>query len=288
MTTTGLRTNHHPLSPVDRAVDAGALLAVTLATLAAALGLFVHGVYRDPREVVEMFRGYDLVTLLLVAPVLIFASIGSWRTSPSFILVRASMFAYLVYNYAFVLFGGEFNDVFLLHAAVFAVALFSLVHTLSNLDVVPLSGSFRGRVSTRMLAGLLAVLGLALAGMWVAGALAFVFTGDVPKEGSQLVLPTAMTHLAYVMDLAILVPSYLLAAVLLWRRAAWGYAFATVLFVSGSLHQVSYMAALAFQARAAIPGSTAFDPIEPFILAVYAIGAVLLLANRPTKRSATD
>jgi hypothetical protein len=36
----------------------------------------------------------------------------------------------------------------------------------------------------------------------------------------------ATEHLGYVRDLSLLVPVYATAAVLLWRRAAWGYVLA--------------------------------------------------------------
>jgi hypothetical protein len=87
-----------------------------------------------------------------------------------------------------------------------------------------------------------------------------------------------LTHLAYALDLAILVPSYAIAAVLLWRRAAWGHLLATVLLVAGVGHQLGYMVALVFQTRAQITGATASDPVEPFILALYVVALALLVA----------
>jgi hypothetical protein len=72
----------------------------------------------------------------------------------------------------------------------------------------------------------------------------------------------------------------------LWRRAAWGFTLAAVVLVAGVLQQVEYMTALVFQARAAIPGATGFDPFEPVIIALYLTGAVVLLAS--VQKSAVD
>jgi hypothetical protein len=91
--------------------------------------------------------------------------------------------------------------------------------------------------------------------------LRMALTDQLPAD-TLLVQPPSALHLSYALDLALLVPSYVLAAVLLWRRAAWGYVAAPVVLISGLVHQLSYMAALAFQANAEVPGATAFDPQE--------------------------
>jgi hypothetical protein len=76
------------------------------------------------------------------------------------------------------------------------------------------------------------------------------------------------TRLGAVLDLSLLVPAYLLAAVWLWRRRASGYLLATAVLAAGALHQLSY-----------VPGA-AFDPYEPAIFALYALGGALLVGNR--------
>ena len=56
--------------------------------------------------------------------------------------------------------------------------------------------------------------------MWVYHSVRFAVTGDLPA-GSFLVEPDTVVHLGFVLDLALLVPAYALAAVLLWRRSGW-------------------------------------------------------------------
>lgn len=109
-------------------------------------------------------------------------------------------------------------------------------------------------------------------------AVRFAVTGDTPAE-SELVVPLATTHVGYALDLSLLVSAYATAAVLLWRRAAWGVVLAAVLLVAGVLQQLTYVAALVFQARTEIPEATAFDPGEPVIFRAYVLGAWLLLRH---------
>jgi hypothetical protein len=260
------------------ALPAWVFPAIAAGLVAAAIGgLWDEGTYNDPRAVAEMLRGYDFVNLFVVVPAILLAAFPPWRASVRAHLVRAGMLVYVVYTYAYYLFGTKPNDVFLIHVALFSGSLFALVVMLARSDVSRIAGAFHPRTPRRFVSGVLAVLGTSLAGIWIAGAIRFAVTGEMPEEPSRLVVPAAVTHLGAVMDLSLLIPSYLLAAVLLWRRNRWGYVLAPVLLFSGSVHQVSYMVAMIFQARAGIPGATALDPAEPIILAAYLLAAMLLL-----------
>jgi hypothetical protein len=86
--------------------------------------------------------------------------------------------------------------------------------------------------------------------------------------------------------LVVLMPGYAAAAVLLWRRAPWGYVLGTVLLAAGVGSQLDYMTALVFQAAAGVPGATAVDPSEPVIATAMLAGAAALLGNlrRPQGR----
>ncbi|HEX6255974.1 MAG TPA: hypothetical protein VFZ70_09205 [Euzebyales bacterium] len=245
---------------------------------ASAAGLWAPGLYTDAAPVDAMFRGYDLVTLVVVAPLLALTLLPVWRGRPAARLLRVSMLAYCVYNYAYYLFGAQLNAALLVHIAIFTASLYALVLSLVALDVRGLAARFRPRTPVRTVAVILLLLGVPLAAIQVSGLAGFAFTGAVPHEPSQLVVPLAFTRLGAVLDLSLLVPAYLLAAVWLWRRRAWGYLLATVVLVAGFMHQVSYIAGMLFQITADIPGA-AFDPFEPFIVALFAIGGGLLLAN---------
>jgi hypothetical protein len=229
-----------------------------------------------------MFRAYDLVALALVAPVLVATLLPALRGSPRARLVRAGILAYGAYAYALVVFGTSFNDAFLLHVAAFSLSVFGLAVGLAAIGATAIGRSFGPGAPTRAVAVILGVLAASLAAMWGVGAIRFAVADVVPTEGSMLVVPIGMTHLGWVLDLALLVPAYALAAVLLWRRSPWGNVLGSVLLIAGVGHQIGYMVALAFQSRAAIPGASAFDPIEPFITLAFAIGAGLLLANVTT------
>jgi hypothetical protein len=249
-------------------------------------GLLVDGVYAGSQSTAEMLRAYDLVALLVVVPAVAIAARRAARGSVLAPLVIASLVAYVVYTYAYYLFGTGFNDLFLLHAAIFSTGLVALGLLLASLDVEALAGRFGVKTKVRIVASSLGVLAVALGGMWVYVALANAVTGD-PPTGSKLVETRAVVHLGMALDLMLLVPLYGAAALLLRRRAPWGFALAGVALLAGVLHQVSYIVAMPFQVAADVPGAVAYDPGEPAIVLLYVVASVLLFrgARRPSPPS---
>lgn len=256
---------------------ATALLGLSFA--AAFAGLLVEDVYTGAESTRTMFRAYDLVTVAVVAPALAVALATLHRPSRVPVLAVTSLAAYLLYTYAYYLFGTGYNDLFLAHIAVFGTALLTVVlgfRTVAGIRTPPLQ---LARPRARIVAGLLGVLTAALAGMWVWVGVDNALNDTVP-EGSQLVETESVVRLGIALDLGVLVPFYAVAIVLLWRGAAWGFLLAAVALFSGLLHQVSYLVAMPVQVAADVPGAVGSDPVEPVIVLVYLIGAVLLARAR--------
>ena len=81
----------------------------------AAAGLLLDGAYQDPEPVAAVFRGYDLVALVVAVPLLAATLLPTARHSARAQLVWVGMLAYAAYDYAFYVFGAAFNDLFLAH-----------------------------------------------------------------------------------------------------------------------------------------------------------------------------
>jgi hypothetical protein len=242
------------------------------AMVTSTLGLVLDDAYGTDEATVQMLRGFDLVTLAVIGPALLLAD---RRGSALGRVVVASLLAYLGYTQAYSLLGVGFTDLLLLQAPLFTATLVALVLTLRALPTADLAARTAGQ-GVRVAAAVLALLAVSLGGMWVYACLAYVVDGTLPV-GSSLVESATIVHLGVVLDLTLLVPLYGAAAVLLWRRRAWGFVLAAVALLAGTLHQVSYLVALWFQHAADVPGSVLIDPVEPVILGLYGIATVLLL-----------
>ena len=278
-------SKHHAPSETSTLTVGLAWSLGVLVLAASVAGLLVDDVYTGAESTAAMLRGYDLVHVVLVVPSLVVATVAARRGSVLGRLGVAALAAYAVYTYAIYLFGTGFNDLFLLHVAVFGAALWLLVLTLAGLDAEELASRFGPQTRTRTIGGLLGVLSVALGGLWVYWAVDNAVTGEVPP-GSQLVETDLLVHLGMAMDLALLVPLYAAAAVLLWRRAPWGFVFASLAVLPGILHQVTYLVAMPFQVASDVPDAVSSDPGEPVIVLAYVAAAVLLLLgtrHRPSK-----
>jgi hypothetical protein len=178
-----------PAGAIGRAGYGLTWLAAALAMAAALAGLLVEGVYTGDVSTAGMFRGYDLVTAVVVVPGLALALRLARRGSTRARLAVSSLCAYLVYTYAYYLFGTGFNALFLMHVAVFAASLWAFVVGLIGIDAGSVAQRLGSRRPVRAIAGILGTLAVGLGGMWIYFAASNAATGTVPA-GSRLVETT--------------------------------------------------------------------------------------------------
>jgi hypothetical protein len=260
-----------PTPPMLQAARVLTGLIGTLMIVAAVAGLFADGLYRDGSWAREAFRGADLVTLVLGIPLLIAGLVLSAHGSRRGHVVWIGMLGYAVYNYAYAVFGAEFNDLFLLHIAILSMSLFALACAVPSI-----AGEWKARIRPshidRWIGGFLVVVGVAQGGLWIALALRFAFTdqllNDIPVEGQ---------HLVFALDLALLVPTLVLAGVLLFRRRPTGVLLAGAVTVFGAAYQINLMMAGVFQENAGVEGVKAYPAESLFLTAAFLVAAIVML-----------
>ena len=254
------------LRPGPRLTAAWVLSGVLLAlmVLQAGLGLGVGDLYPEQPWAVAAFRGNDLVTLVLAAPVLAVAMLASRRRqSSASVLVWLGMLHYGVYNYAYYAFGGAFSAVFLLHVAALVASIGGLLMLATSIDAAQAARGVATGTRARVVAAFTTFVGVALVAAWGGLSLRFAITGDLPAN----IMPPSAVHLVYAIDLSLLAPVFLVAGILLWRREAWGAVLAVAINASGAVYLAVLWAVGGFQANAGIPGTTWLSPV--------AIGSVL-------------
>ena len=254
------------LRPGPRLTTAWVLSSVVIVLMvtASAVGLLVEGVYPEDTWAVAAFRGNDLVTLVLVAPVLTVALVASRRRpSSASVLVWLGMLFYGLYNYAYYSYGAAFNDLFLLHVAAYSLSGIALVLLGTSIDAEVAAGGVVGGARAKVVAVFTLGVGIALLGAWGAMSVRVARTGELPQQ----VMPPEAVHLVYAIDLGILAPVFVIAGTLLWRAAPWGAVMAVAVNASGAAYLTVLEVVGGFQADAGIPGASWLSPV--------AIGAVL-------------
>jgi hypothetical protein len=194
------------------------------------LGLLVSSAYRDVPWIKAAWFGNDLVTLLVVVPMLLtattFASAGSRRAR----LVWLGALAYGVYNYVYYLLGAALNVFFALYVITFVLAIATLIIGLVGTDVRGMAEGFRTRTPVRSIGGFFVFVAAGLSAVWFGTWAAYVFAGrptPVATEAFKLVAA---------LDTTIIVPALAVAGVLLWRRNPWGYVLSAAAGIQATLY----------------------------------------------------
>jgi len=244
---------------------------------ASLLGVLIEGLYHDDAWGREAFRGGDVVTLALAAPMLAVSLLLVARGSRRAVPVWIGMLLYAVYNYAYAVFGAAFNDAFILHIAILSASIFALACALPQLDLRAVVWALRDAIAVRTIGVFLALVGVLQGGLWAFLLIRNIATGELIAD-----VPVAGQHLVFALDLGLLAPSLVLAGILLFRHTPFGFVFGPAMAVMGAVYQLNLMLAGVFQDRADVAGVKAFPPESIFLTATFVVAALLLLWPRRT------
>jgi hypothetical protein len=225
--------------------------------------------------------GNDLVTLVAAVPLLALAVVYSARGSLRAGLLWLGALYYMVYNYAFYVFGISVTRLYVPLIAVWVLAGFAFALGMGNLDVEAIGRRFSRRTPGRLIAVYLGFSAVMVMFLWISQWVKFVLTGKVPEvNGSQ----SAYQVIAAV-DLSLLVPMQITAAYLLWRRRAWGYVTGVVALVQGAIY-LAVMAAVCVAGWILTPGSPLvsgwfINCVVNSTLCLVCLAALMLSVQKP-------
>ena len=233
-----------------------------LAALASAAGLAFPGAYADAETIRIAWRANDLVTLCL-APLLLITVFRKESRDDATDLLRLGLLLYMFYNYCFYLFGAVFNHFFIFYAALVTLSLYALLAGLAAINMRAVRGSPAPRRQAIPIALFFLSVALPLASIELKEYVDFVVNGRQPR------IPTLVMEL----DLTLVVPNLLLAAVLLLRNNPWGRTLGAVMLVKSFTYGlVLLLGAVFISSKKAGP----WDPLMPFYVFVSAGGFIFL------------
>lgn len=209
------------------------ILIAILAVFASAGGLLLQGLYRDNAFVTTTWLGNDAITLFLATPCLVIALAFSRRGSVRAQLVWMGALDYMLYNYAFYLFGAAFNWFFLIYVALLALSIFALIFGLSNLDIAGISRVARDEMPVKWIGGYFLFVAVGLGLVYLSQSIGFIATGTLPAIVTMSGHPT---NVVFALDLTLLIPWLIIGALWLMKRQPWGYVVAGVINVKGPLY----------------------------------------------------
>jgi hypothetical protein len=228
--------------------------------------LYGQGLYRyDTVLKAAIFRGTDAVTLILGIPLLLAALVFFRRGSHRGAVLLFSVLAYFLYTYASLAFGAAYNPLFLLYVIIFSTSLFALVLAFSAIN----RGELRRRMSETMpLRGIslfLLIAGAVLALVWLSDIVGTLVGGKAPPT-----IQSYTTEVTYVIDLGVVAPAAVLAALLVREGSPTGYVLAAAML---TLNALIGLVVLAQTVAMGFAGLT----LTPAQLAAY-VGSFVLLS----------
>jgi len=256
------------------------IIIAVLATIASAGGLFLNGLYRDNLFVTSAWKGNDLITLFLAVPILVLAMIFSKRGSLKAQLVWMGALDYMLYNYAFYLFGAAFNWFFLLYVTFLGLSIFALIFGLIHLDLDGITGQIRERMPVGWIAAYMLFVAVGLSLIYIMQSLGFIFTGDVPAIVTNTGHPT---NIVFALDLTLLVPFLFLGAIWLIKRKPWGFVLAGIFTIKGPLYTIVLTVGSLWAANAGVPGVAEQVPMWVALTVLSLIACGLFYGNMKLK-----
>lgn len=256
----------------DRAVGYLSILVVIFSAITSTGGLLIDDLYHDTDLIKTAWFGNDLITLLVVGPSLI---ISTWlylrKGSTRGMMIWLGLMLYVFYNYAFYLFGAAFNSFFLLYVGLFCLSLYALLISLYHADMGKINIVHPGKSFRIVVSVFLLFIALSLGSVEISQCVSFLVSGKTPE------VPT----LIFALDLSLVVPNCILAAILLLRKNAWGIVLSVMMLVKSFTYGLVLMTATAL---IVLRGTGPIDRLMPFYLFV-AVGGLLFgaLLLRNTK-----
>jgi len=235
------------------------LLIVTLG------GLFINGLYRDTTWMLVQARGQDLATLVIGVPLLIVSLLMTIRGSEKALLVWLGSLTYILYTYITYAFGSAFNAFFLFYIALVSLSLFTLVTALLHINVDALSHHFDAKAPVKTVSTFLLTVAILVFLAWMKQIIPSLFTGQLPES---IALARTPSNPIFVLDLAVLLPAFCLAAIWLWRRQAWGYVLSGLLLVKGLTLSLAILSMSWFMFQSNQPG------VDPAVVAFWVVLAL--------------
>lgn len=258
------------------------VLIILLSTVSSLLGLFRDGHYADHTQSILRIYAQDVVLLVLGVPTL---GVGLWLARRGSIrgrFVWLGSLAFMVYmwtHYAFVV---GYNDFFLGYVALLGLSIFTLLSGVITTDASRIFELLQNDVSTAIYGGVLAVTGIGLASLWLSEIVPALLVGELPSAVVQLGPEAVYT---YVIDLGILVPALLVAAIWLRWERPWGYVCTGVLLAFAALvaPTLTAVTVIDLQEGLDISGPLLIGTIVPPLIGL--VFAILYLRKLPAGKS---
>lgn len=218
------------------------IIAGSIALIVSILGTFFNNIYNDNELVKALWQGNDIVTWLIVIPLMFWSmkKVSKGINSRRNFLIWLGCLWYLIYNYVFYVYGAAFSVFFIPYIAIIVSAMLAMLFALTSINVVNFLEKVKIKASVRSIRRFLYIFAILLGGAWIAIALTYLFTGEVPAAIVQTGHPTGVV---FATDLIFLVAPLLVLASYLKYKKPWAFILTPVILIKCCLYPIVFVVA---------------------------------------------
>jgi hypothetical protein len=204
------------------------LLSVLVAVTAVA-GLFWPATYAQEKPLwAAEGAGGDAVNLFVIVPVLIVSAVLAHRGSLSARLIWMGTLVCILYNAVIYAFAVHFNSLFLIYCAVLGLSFYALAGSVPSLSPSEVAAAYAQRAPVRTTAVVLLLIAFVFGAQWLRELIPPLLSGHTPQS---IIETGLMTNPVYVLDLSVVLPGFVITAIMLLRRKPEAFILAPVLMV---------------------------------------------------------
>jgi hypothetical protein len=223
-------------------------------------------------------RGQDLRTILILVPMYIVTLIYSIKGSFRGQLILLGLIYFICYTNMHILFGIDYDKLFLVYVLVFVVSIAALIYGFLMIDYKKIGESYFSRKTIVVVNLLLVLFSLILCLMYISQYSIFIFTGKILPLYS---VKGSFEHLIPKLNLSMIAAPSILGAFWVFKKKPMGFVISMIISVLGfQLYFVVIFAAI-FQSPDLV-GAWDLVPLWT-VLFLYSIYAIVTMFNNIDK-----
>lgn len=233
------------------------------------------GLYQnDSVSVVAQGKAGDLVTLVMGIPLLLISLYLTNKGSSRGRFMLTGTLGYFLYTYMSYTFLWHYNPFFIVYVMLMSLSLYAFILSFMSFDIEKIPAMFNEKMPIRFLAGFQLFVGFGVGMLWLAKIAPSLLEGAVPvglEHYTALVIQG--------MDLAFIVPTAILSAVLLLKKKPMGYLLTSVIIIKGFTMLTALSAMIINMALKGVEMGVVELGMFPLLNLMAVIGFVLMMKS---------
>lgn len=191
--------------------------------------IYGSGLYQnDSVSVVAQGKAGDLATLVMGIPLLLISLYLANKGSSRGRFMLTGTLGYFLYTYMSYTFLWHYNPFFIVYVILMSLCLYAFILSFMSFKIEKIPAMFNEKLPIRFLAGFQLFVGFGIGMLWLAKIAPSILEGAIPVG-----LEHYTTLVIQGMDLAFIVPTAILSAVLLLKKKPMGYLLTSVIVIKG-------------------------------------------------------